>query len=316
MANQSYQPTIAHLRAFVAIAHHRHFGAAALSLGVSQPSLSQSLATLEEGIHRTLIERSTRRVIVTQEGESLLPYAEAVIAAADHFKAASQGLGNGLEGDLTIGLIPTAAPYILPQVLSLVTQNYPNLAMTVIEDQTARLLESLRAGKIDVALLALPLSETGFNYIPIYQEDFVLALPKGHPLEGRTDLPTSVLREVPLLLLDEGHCLRDQTIDLCHSVGASVGKSNTRAASLPTILQCVSAGMGVTLIPASAIPVEGYMKGITIARFADPVPGRKMGLVYRSSSTRGGDWESLARTIGEAFIKTVRPRNQRNYRRR
>lgn len=316
MANQSYQPTIAHLRAFVAVAHHRHFGAAAHSLGVSQPSLSQSLATLEEGIHRTLIERSTRRVIVTQEGESLLPYAEAVIAAADHFRSAAQGLGHGLEGDLSIGLIPTAAPYILPQVLSLTAQHYPNLSVTVIEDQTARLLESLRAGRIDVALLALPLGETGFNSIPIYQEDFVLAVPKGHPLEGRNDLPTSVLREVPLLLLDEGHCLRDQTIDLCHAVGATVGKSNTRAASLPTILQCVSAGMGVTLIPVSAIPVEGYMKGIAIARFADPVPGRKMGLVYRSSSTRGGDWDSLARTIGDAFANTVGTTHEKIARRR
>lgn len=289
----------------MAIAHHRHFGAAARSLGVSQPSLSQSLATLEEGIHRTLIERSTRCVIVTQEGAALLPYAEAVIAAADHFRAASQGLGHGLEGDLTIGLIPTAAPYILPQILRLTAQQYPNLSVTVIEDQTARLLENLRAGRIDVALLALPLGETGFHSVPIYKEDFVLALPTSHPLAGRNDLPTSVLREVPLLLLDEGHCLRDQTIDLCHSVGATVGKSNTRAASLPTILQCVSAGMGVTLIPASAIPVEGYMRGITIARFADPVPGRTMGLVYRSSSTRGGDWDSLARTIGEAFTKTI-----------
>lgn len=305
MANQSYQPTIAHLRAFIAVAHYRHFGAAAQSLGVSQPSLSQSLATLEEGINRTLIERSTRRVIVTPDGEALLPYAEAVIASVDQFVNATHGLGHGLEGNLSIGLIPTAAPYILPEILRLASDKYPKLALTVIEDQTNRLIENLRAGKIDVALLALPIVESGFNNIPLYQERFIMAVPEHDKLAGKKDLRTEVLREVPLLLLDEGHCLRDQTIDLCHSVGAVVGKSNTRATSMPTILQCVAANMGVTLIPESAYPVELKMERLAVARFAEPAPGRKMGLVYRSSSTRGKDFESLGAVIKEAFRNTI-----------
>ncbi len=305
MANQSYQPTIAHLRAFIAVAHHRHFGAAAQSLGVSQPSLSQSLATLEAGIERTLIERSTRRVIVTADGEALLPYAEAVIASVDHFVNATHGLGHGLEGNLSIGLIPTAAPYILPEILRLVSERYPKLALTVIEDQTDRLIENLRAGKIDVALLALPIVESGFNAIPLYQERFIMAVPEEDSLAGRTDLRTEILREVPLLLLDEGHCLRDQTIDLCHSVGAVVGKSNTRATSMPTILQCVAANMGVTLIPESAYPVESRMERVDVARFAEPAPGRKMGLIYRSSSTREQDFEALGAVVKEAFTNTV-----------
>lgn len=305
MANQSYQPTIAHLRAFIAVAHHRHFGVAAQSLGVSQPSLSQSLATLEQGIHRTLIERSTRRVIVTADGKALLPYAEAVIASVDQFVNATHGLGHGLEGNLSIGLIPTAAPYILPEILRLASIKYPDLSLTVIEDQTDRLIENLRSGKIDVALLALPIVESGFNSIPLYQERFIMAVPENHELAGKKNLRTEILREVPLLLLDEGHCLRDQTIDLCHSVGAVVGKSNTRATSMPTILQCVAANMGVTLIPESAYPVESKMERVDVARFAEPAPGRKMGLVYRSSSTRGKDFESLGAIIKEAFRNTI-----------
>lgn len=305
MSNQSYQPTIAHLRAFIAVAHHRHFGAAAQSLGVSQPSLSQSLATLEEGINRTLIERSTRRVIVTADGEALLPYAEAVVASVGQFVNAIHGLGHGLEGNLVVGLIPTAAPYILPEMLRLAGEKYPELALTVIEDQTERLIDSLRSGKIDVALIALPLAESGFNSIPLYQEQFIMAVPEDHELAGKKDLRTDVLCQVPLLLLDEGHCLRDQTIDLCQSVGAVVSKTNTRATSMPTILQCVAAGMGVTLIPESAYPVESKMERVAVAHFAEPAPGRQMGLAYRSSSPRKKDFEALGTVIEEAFHNIV-----------
>lgn len=305
-SNKSFRPSPAHLRAFIAIARHGHFGVAAQTLGVSQPSLSQSLAVLEEGLGRTLIERSTRRVIVTAEGEALLPYAEAVIASIDQFARASSGLGHGLEGEMTLGIIPTAAPYILPSLITAVEKEYPALSITVVEEQTERLCTNVREGKIDLALLALPLADKSIITTSLYQERFVLAVPEGHPL-ALADKPPKlqILREYPLLLLEEGHCLRDQAVDLCRSVGAIAGRTNTRATSLLTILQCVAAGMGITLLPESAMAVEQRVTGIRLIPFDEPAPGRMMGLAYRRSTTQEQDFERLGVLIHEAFTASL-----------
>ncbi|MGA9674470.1 MAG: hydrogen peroxide-inducible genes activator, partial [Mycobacterium sp.] len=302
MTDKSFQPTLAGLRAFVAVAEKRHFGSAATTLGVSQSTLSQALAALETGLGSHLVERSTRRVRVTPEGMQLLPLAQAVIDAAESFTAAAAGTSDPLQGSMRLGLIPTVAPYVLPAVLAGLAQRLPALTLRVVEDQTERLLTSLRDGALDAALISLSLSgpagTDGLTAIPIYDEDFVLALPPGHPLSGKHRVPVSALAELPLLLLDEGHCLRDQALDVCQKAGVQADLADTRAASLATAVQCVTGGLGATLIPQSAAPVEAARSRLGLAEFAAPRPGRRVGLVFRSSSRRDDSYRRLAAIIG------------------
>ncbi|MGW6379272.1 LysR substrate-binding domain-containing protein [Rhodococcus sp. NPDC055112] len=297
MADQTYQPTLSQLRAFVAVAEYRHFGTAAARLNVSQPTLSQALAALENGLGVQLIERSTRRVLVTDAGTQLLAQAKVILEAADGFVATAAGVGDRLGGPVRMGLIPTVAPYVLPALLPAMRAELPAVVPQVIEDQTARLLDSLRAGVLDVAVLALPSEATGLVEIPLYTEDFVLVVPGEHKLAGRADLSLQVLDDLPLLLLDEGHCLRDQTLDLCRSVDAHPLSGDTRATSLATVVQCVAGGLGVTLVPESAVPVETRRGDLATARFASPAPGRTIGLVFRSSSGRADGYRRLADVV-------------------
>ncbi|MEE2855243.1 MAG: hydrogen peroxide-inducible genes activator [Actinomycetota bacterium] len=299
MSDKSYQPTIAGLRAFVAVAEKRQFSSAATALGLSQSTLSQALAALEAGLGTQLVERSTRRVFLTPEGRQLLPRAQAVVEAADAFSAAAAGSSDPLRADMRLGLIPTVAPYVLPTVLAGVAEQLPELTLRVTEDQTERLLAVLREGALDAALIALPAEGAGLTAIPIYDEDFVLALPPGHPLAGKRRVPATALADLPLLLLDEGHCLRDQALDVCHKAGVRAELANTRAASLATAVQCVTGGLGVTLIPQSAVPVEASRSRLGLAQFAAPRPGRRIGLVFRSSSGRDESYRRLAGLIGE-----------------
>ncbi|MCV7313117.1 hydrogen peroxide-inducible genes activator [Mycobacterium paraffinicum] len=298
MPDKIYQPTIAGLRAFAAIAEKRQFSSAATTLGVSQSTLSQALAALETGLGTQLIERSTRRVLLTTEGTALLPRAQTVIEAVDAFTAAAAGSSDPLRGGMRLGLIPTVAPYVLPTVLAGLAEQFPGMTLRVTEDQTERLMTVLREGALDAALIALPADAGGVTAIPIYDEDFVLALPPGHPLSGRRRVPATALADLPLLLLDEGHCLRDQALDVCHKAGVRAELANTRAASLATAVQCVTGGLGVTLIPQSAVPVEATRTRLGLAQFATPRPGRRIGLVYRSSSGRDESYRQLADMIG------------------
>jgi LysR family hydrogen peroxide-inducible transcriptional activator len=299
MSDKSFQPTLAGLRAFVAVAERQHFGSAATSLGVSQSTLSQALAALEAGLDAKLIERSTRRVRVTNEGTQLLPLAQGVVEAVDAFTAAAAGSSDPLQGTMRLGLIPTVAPYVLPTVLAGLARRLPALTLRVIEDQTERLLAALREGALDAALIALPADTRGVTEVPIYEEDFLLAVPPGHPLSGKHRVPVTALAQLPLLLLDEGHCLRDQALDVCQKAGVRAELADTRAASLATAVQCVTGGLGVTLIPQSAAPVEIARSQLGLARFATPRPGRQIGLVFRSSSGRDESYRRLADIIGE-----------------
>ncbi len=299
MTDKIYQPTIAGLRAFVAVAEKQQFSSAATTLGVSQSTLSQALSALETGLGAQLLERSTRRVFLTTEGRQLLPRALAVVEAVDAFTAAAAGAADPLQASMRLGLIPTVAPYVLPTLLGGLAEQLPSLTLRVIEDQTERLLALLREGALDAALIALPAKAAGVTAIPIYDEDFVLALPPEHPLSGKRRVPTTALAELPLLLLDEGHCLRDQALDVCRTAGVRAELANTRAASLATAVQCVSGGLGVTLIPQSAVPVEAARSRLGLAQFAAPRPGRRIGLVFRSSSGRDESYRQLAAMIGE-----------------
>ena len=290
-------PTLAQLRAFVAVGRALHFGSAATSLGVSQPTLSAALAGLEQALDVQLVERTTRRVLLTPEGEGLLPRAQAVVEAADGFTDAASGR-RALVGTLRMGVIPTVAPYLLPTVLRAVRRGLPNLSLHVREDTTARLLDDLGSARIDVAVVALPSRAHGVTEIPWFDEDFVMVVPDKHRYAGRADLPTTALRVEELLLLDEGHCLRDQALELCRQVRAvDAVSSSARASSLATVVQLVAAGMGTTLVPETALAVESRRGVMGIARFADPVPGRRIGLVHRASSARAAAYEELSDVV-------------------
>ena len=309
MGNKEYKPTIAQLRTFVTVAEQKHFVSAANKLGISQPSLSQALAALESGLGIQLIERSTRRVIVTPIGEQLLPFAKATLEAADAFVAHSRGAGGELAGPLNIGIIPTVAPYILPTLLTLIAEEFPELEPRIVENQTENLLQRLRDGHIDVAVLATPTGATGVTEIPLYDEAFAIVTNPDNPLAGRGDLTLDALRDLELLLLDDGHCLRDQIVELCQlaEVDRSPGaQSATRAASLTTVVQLVVAGLGSTLVPMSAVATECARPGIAVSAFADGVEAKRtVGLVMRSSSRRQQEFTRLGELITRAFEKAT-----------
>lgn len=305
MANREYKPTLAQLRTFVTIAEQKHFVTAASKLGISQPSLSQALASLENGLGIQLIERSTRRVIVTPTGEELLPFAKATLEAADAFVAASRGALGVLAGPLNIGIIPTVAPYILPSLLRQLEANYPDLEPRIVEGQTDSLLASLRDGNLDLAVLATPTGAPGVTDVPLYDEDFVMVVPEDHPFARRGDLTLASLDDVRLLLLADGHCLRDQIVDLCKMAEvnqSAASQSITRAASLTTIVQLVVAGLGATLVPVSAVAAECARPGIAVATFAETVDAKRtVGLAYRSSTRRAAEFEQLGELVKTAF---------------
>jgi len=309
MHNKEYRPTLSQLRTFVTIAENKHFGTAATKLSISQPSLYQALVALEHGLGVQLIERSTRRVIVTPAGEELLPFAKATLDAADAFLARSRGANGTLIGPLTIGIIPTIAPYILAGLLTALNEQYPDLEPRIVEDQTRHLVQMLRDGQIDVALMALPSEASGVIDLPLYKEEFVVVVPAGHEFAGRDDLGLDCLQDLDLLLLDDGHCLHDQIVDLCRSADINPTEATnavTRASSLTTIMQLVAGGLGSTLVPLSAVATETTRPGLAVSRFGDSVTAqREVGLVFRSSSSRNEEFGILGELITAAYQAAV-----------
>lgn len=301
-------PTLAQLRAFTALVEHQHFGAAARALGVAQPTLSQALVALEETLGVQLIERSSRSFIVTDAGRRLLPLAQRVLESADAIVDAVSTERAWLAGPRRIGVIPTVGPYLLPGFLRALRTEAPDLQPVIREDQTARLLESLRNGDLDVAIVATPLDDPGLVEIGLYDEDFVLAVPATHPLGGRDGLGVDALQGLPILLLDEGHCLRDQTLAVAMTAGlSSLDAQAARATSLSTVVQLVDAGLGATLLPESAVAVEVRRTSVEIARFAAPAPGRRMVLAYRATNARGEEFEDLAEIVRRAVLSSHLP---------
>ncbi|AKK06118.1 transcriptional regulator [Corynebacterium mustelae] len=309
MSIKEYRPTLAQLRTFVTIAENKHFGTAATKLNISQPSLSQALVALETGLNIQLIERSTRRVIVTPAGEKLLPLAKATLDAADNFLAHAHGATGTLSGPLAIGIIPTIAPYLLPTIIDLVRERYPELELQIIEDQTKHLLQMLRDGAIDCALVAVPTSTAGLNEISLYEEKFRMVVPSNHKYAGREDLVLDDIKDISLLLLDDGHCLRDQVVDLCRQAEynpMTASHTETRASSLTTVMQLIASNLGCTVIPESAVPIECSRPGVATAKFAPSVSAaRRVGIVHRGSSTRSDDFTLLGELITDAFRHVI-----------
>ncbi|WP_175407716.1 LysR substrate-binding domain-containing protein [Streptomyces sp. TRM64462] len=312
-AHKAKQPSLAQLRAFAAVAEHLHFRDAAAAIGMSQPALSGAVSALEEALGVQLLERTTRKVLLSPAGERLAVRAKAVLDAVGELMEEAEAVQAPFTGVLRLGVIPTVAPYLLPTVLRLVHDRYPDLDLQVHEEQTYSLLEGLAAGRLDLLLLAVPLGVPGVTELPLFDEDFVLVTPDDHPLGGRTGIPRDVLRELDLLLLDEGHCLRDQALDICREAGRTEGAAvTTTAAGLSTLVQLVAGGLGVTLLPRTAVKVEtGRNPSLVTGWFADPAPSRRVALAMRTGAARSAEFEELATDLRAALsslpVRVLRP---------
>lgn len=291
------------MRAFAAVAEHLHFRDAASAIGTSQPALSGAVAALEETLGVVLVERTTRKVLLTSAGERVAVRARAVLEALGDLLDEAEAARAPFTGVLRLGVIPTVAPYLLPTVLRLVHDAYPELDLQVHEEQTSSLLDGLAAGRLDLLLLAVPLGVPSVAELPLFDEDFVLVTPRDHWLAGRADIPREALRQLDLLLLEEGHCLRDQALDVCREAGRTEGASaTTTAAGLSTLVQLVVSGLGVTLLPRTAVPVEtGRSADLATGYFADPAPSRSIALAMRAGTARAEEFEAFASALRGAL---------------
>jgi LysR family hydrogen peroxide-inducible transcriptional activator len=289
------------LRYLVALADERHFGRAAERCYVSQPTLSAQIRKLEEYLGVTLVERQPKRVTLTETGEKIVQRARRLLLEADAIVEVAKTERDPLAGPLRLALIPTVGPYLLPHVARPLRRALPRLKLMLYEYQTGPLLEKLRDGELDLGILALPVAADGLASAELYEEPFTLAVPASHPLATRERVRIDDLEGETLLLLEDGHCLRDQALEVCSRV--AVGEEGDyRATSLETLRQMVAAGHGVTLLPelAAAAPV-GTARGLKVKPFAKPAPSRTIGAVWRKSTTRGKAIEAIVATARAAM---------------
>ncbi|MFM7687132.1 MAG: LysR substrate-binding domain-containing protein [Actinomycetota bacterium] len=276
------------LRYLVAVADHRHFGRAAEACFVSQPTLSTQIKKLERELGVELFERNPRQVLLTAAGEQVLAHARQAISEADAIREVARQARDPETGSLRLGVFPTLGPYLLPHTVPAVRERFPQLELLLVEDKTEVLLQRLQDGKLDVAVLALPVEGDHLHAEPLFEEDFVLAVPSDHPLaHARRKVNLSVLSGEQLLLLEEGHCLRAQALSVCQLHGAGE-RAGYRATSLETLRQMVAGGVGITLMPELSVrpPVPDY-RGVRLLTFTDPAPSRRVGFVWRSTSAFG-----------------------------
>ncbi len=299
-------PTIQQLRYAVAVADERHFGRAAGCCHVSQPSLSAQVRELEQRLGVSLFERTSRGVLLTPAGEALLTRARRVLTEVDDLLGAADAIADPQVGPLHLGVIPTVGPYLVPGLVRAVRSTLPGLELHLHEEQTDRLLDGLVEGRIDAALLALPAERPGLVSQGLYEEPFLLATPEGHRLAGRGSCGPEDLATVPLVLLEEGHCLRDQALDVCNLAGRD-GGTEIQGTSLGTVVQMVAAGLGVTLLPQSAVDVEVKGDtGVAVTTFAPPAPSRTIGLTWRASNPRTDVIDAVADLVaGIAPVKAA-----------
>jgi LysR family hydrogen peroxide-inducible transcriptional activator len=274
------------LRYLVTVADTGHFGQAAERCFVSQPTLSAQLKKLEEYLGVKLIERQPRRATLTEAGEQIVARARLILSASDEVSTIAQTYRDPLAGRLRVAMIPTVGPYVLPQVAPAVRKQMPRLDLLLFEYQTAVLLAKVQAGEIDVGVLALPIEQEGLATRKLYNEDFNVALPEHHRLAKQASVRIADLADESLLLLEEGHCLRDQALEVCSRISLQE-RQDFRATSLETLRQMVAAGAGVTLMPELASRgAYGNARGVVIRPLVRPTPHRQIGAVWRKSSAR------------------------------
>ena len=273
--------TFKQLRYFDVLARHCHFGRAAEASAISQPALSMQIRELEQTLGGVLLERGARQVALTKFGEEVAERVRDILRSVDELGDFARASRDRLGGRLRIGMIPTIAPYLLPTVIGNLTKMHPELDIHIRETVTPKLIQELAEGRLDTAIVALPVSEPSCTEVALFAENFLLVRPGED--EG-TPLPSSEsLREMRLLLLEEGHCFRDQALSFCN-MQSQPPREVLDASSLSTLVQMVSAGIGVTLIPEMAVAVETRSASVSVTRFKKPQPSRTIGMIWRKTS--------------------------------
>ena len=275
------------LKYLVALADTGHFGKAAERTFVSQPTLSAQLKKLEEYLGVKLVERQPKNVQLTEVGKQIVVRARRMLDEGDEIVALARSNTDPFAGKLKVALIPTIGPYLLPRVMQKIRKGLPHLGLMLYEYQTESLLKRLRDGEIDLGIMAMPALADGVETRDLYEENFTVALPNNHPLASKATIKVQDLKGHTLLLLEDGHCLRDQALEVCSRVDVKEAE-DFRATSLETLRQMVVAGLGITLLPEMAVESPfGSQRGLTIKQFAKPAPSRTVGAVWRKTTTRG-----------------------------
>lgn len=268
------------LQYLVALSDHQHFGKAAAACFVSQPALSMQIKKLEADLGVLLLERHLKSVTLTTTGHAISDKARAILTQVSELREMAQQAQDPFSGECHLGLFPTLAPYVLPYIIPAFNQAYPKLSLYLVEEKTAVLLEQLRHGRLHAILAALPIQAPGLCSQPLFDEAFLLAVPKTHDLAHQKHIDTAQLQPRELLLLEEGHCLREQALSFCHNVQAS-DNQRFQATSLETLRHMVMSGLGITLMPKLACHANSHLAYIP---FTQPKPKRTIGLVWRNSS--------------------------------
>jgi len=300
------------LKYLIALADHRHFGHAAAASFVSQPTLSTQIRKLEEELGVSLVERAPRRVMLTPIGRDITERARKVIAEVEQMTEVARRSQDPEAGTVRLGLFPTLAPYLLPHVLPNLRLRFPRLELLLVEEKTDTILARLHDGRLDAALLALPIHDEQLHVEFLFDEPFLLAVPQRHAMADRGSLDLHDLDDQHLLLLEEGHCLRDQALDVCRMAGADE-RDGFRATSLETLRQMVASGVGITLLPMLAVqPPVPVSTDIALLPFRGDAPYRRIAMAWRRSSAMAGFLQQLAgefRKLPPALLKvpTVPP---------
>lgn len=292
--------TLKQLRYLSALAAHRHFGKAAEACAITQPALSMQIRELEKDLGVDLVERRPGDVMLTETGLEVARRAEHVLAATRDLADFARHSGRPLTGRLRLGVIPTLAPYVLPQLLPVLQQRHTELRVELRETQTRVLMDELMRGALDTVLLALPVNERDIESLRLFDDPFLLAMPADDPLARAARVSSAEIDARRLILLEEGHCLRDQALAFCgtarHDMPAGLG-----ATSLATVMQMVANGYGVTLVPKIAVGVEVRDERVKVLRFRDPEPARHIGLAWRRTSPRKVDFIALGQIVTEVL---------------
>nr|WP_298157004.1 DNA-binding transcriptional regulator OxyR [uncultured Pseudoxanthomonas sp.] len=287
------------LKYLVALADHKHFGRAAAACYVSQPTLSTQIKKLEDELGVPLVERAPRKVMLTPAGRDAADRARRIVAEVEQMKEAARRSQDPEAGTVRLGLFPTLGPYLLPHVVPRIRARFPQLELLLVEEKSDVLLSRLREGRLDAGLLALPVADDQLHTEFLFEEPFVLAVPESHPLAQRGSLTLAELSQQQLLLLEDGHCLREQALDVCRLSGANE-KSEFRATSLETLRQMVAADVGITLLPTLAVkPPVAHSQNIHLLGFSDSHPSRRIAMVWRKSSAMSGFLQQLAQVFRE-----------------
>ena len=287
------------LRYLVALAEHKHFGRAAEASFVSQPTLSTQIKKLEDELGVALVERTPRKVLLTEVGREIAQRARDVLNEVEQIKAIARRTLDPESGTVRLGIFPTLGPYLLPHVVPKIRERFPRLELLLVEEKTEVVLRQLREGRLDAGVLALPIHNDQLHTEFLFEEPFLLAVPEHHALSKRKALKLDDLSDQSLLLLEDGHCLRDQALEVCQLAGASE-KTGFRATSLETLRQMVAANVGITLLPTLAVqPPVAYSENVHILQFRGDAPSRRIAMVWRKSSAMAAFLKMLAATLRE-----------------